>query len=342
MVSLYDRRGFDWMLKLNLVALPLSFVLLFVGPWQLALSTVLLLCVSFITLESLSRRPDNNPITFLRFCKGADRARPVLLCLGDSLTHGTVSSSFTPHIPYKLTQELGLELSNYGETFSDPLWVVNAGQNCITSNVVLERLNATLQTYPDFVLVLIGTNDVQCMCGGGFGWHIQQANALDQTPTMDTLQANVRGILKYIHRVSPQTHIGLCTLPPLGEDLRSSSNRMIQEANHRIRTIAETCVQQKIDKVTLLDLYGRLETILEKERSLFSLPHSLRLLAMMIVHPLYHVFFCSYNLSSRLLFGYKVLCDGLHLNDRGREVVVELIVEWLVAKNVAKAIAVKR
>jgi hypothetical protein len=85
---------------------------------------------------------------------------PMLLCLGDSLTHGSCSASFTPEIPLQLSQKLCLPLSEHPHrSFADPLWVVNAGQNSITSHTVLqERLAPTLQAiYPDYVLILIGT-----------------------------------------------------------------------------------------------------------------------------------------------------------------------------------------
>ena len=75
----------------------------------------------------------------------------MLLCLGDSLTHGNVSASITPEIPLKLCGFLGLPTPDYGKTFADPLWVVNAGQNMITSHTILhERLHTSMGVYPDY------------------------------------------------------------------------------------------------------------------------------------------------------------------------------------------------
>jgi GDSL-like Lipase/Acylhydrolase family len=168
----YDRRGFDTMLRILIGILPLSVVCMIFYHWKLGLALLMISCILFITFEAVSARPDNNPNTFLRWNRMSNTNTntasnsPILLCLGDSLTHGNCSASFTPEIPLQLSQKLGWPLSeNPHRTFADPLWVVNAGQNAITSHTVLqERLAPTLQAiYPDYVLILIGTNDVEAM-----------------------------------------------------------------------------------------------------------------------------------------------------------------------------------
>jgi len=42
------------------------------------------------------------------------------------------------------------------------------------------------------------------------------------------------------------------------------------------------------------------------------------------------------------MFGQHLLVGGVHLNESGRDEVVDAIVEWLLGANVAKAIAVKQ
>jgi lysophospholipase L1-like esterase len=61
---------------------------------------------------------------------------------------------------------LGLYLLEHPHhTFANPLRKFNAGQNSVASDTVLEeRLALPLQAmYPDYVLILIGTNDMQAM-----------------------------------------------------------------------------------------------------------------------------------------------------------------------------------
>jgi hypothetical protein len=57
-----------------------------------------------------------------------DTTCPILLCYGDSLTHGNCSASSTIEIPLQLSQKLGLPLSKHPhQTFANPLWVSQCG-----------------------------------------------------------------------------------------------------------------------------------------------------------------------------------------------------------------------
>jgi acyl-CoA thioesterase I len=344
----YDRRGFETMLRILIGILPLS---------VLCMILLLISCICFITIEAVSARPDNNPNTFLRWNRTSSNHTnttsnsPILLCLGDSLTHGNCSASFTPEIPLQLSQKLGLPLTEHPRrTFADPLWVVNAGQNSITSHTILqERLAPTLQAiYPDYVLILIGTNDVQAMVRPKtWGKYISYINRLPNVPTLQTYQDNVQQIIQYIHTsVSSQIQIGICTLPPMGEDLRSEANQWIQRANTVLEQIVTQCHN---DRVAIVPLYEALESIIEKKSgkvapsSWFNLFDHWRIIAI-VQNLLYHVTYgyCSWNCLSNAMCGYVVLSDGLHLNERGSAVLVDCIVQWLLQHNITKAIAVKR
>jgi lysophospholipase L1-like esterase len=337
----HDRRGFQGVMNGLLVLLPVCILLMIVYSWQLGMVLGLSCLVAFITLEAVSARPDNNPSTFIQWARRQDRRRPVLLCLGDSLTHGNCSASYTPDIPYKLAQSLGLPLPELNKTFSDPLWVVNAGQNCITSHTILnDRLNTALGSLPDYVLLLIGTNDVRAMYKKSWCREVMYVNGLTETPNLKVLERNLVGILRFIHEASPNTEIGVCTLPPMGENLRSTANDLVRQANNAI----ERAIQQAdSDRVTLVPLFDALENVLEKQKRGWSIPVDYFPLIAMVQNPIYHLvtLFSTWNLLSEP-FGFHVMSDGLHLNERGRDILVDLIVEWLTKKGIAKAIAVKR
>jgi lysophospholipase L1-like esterase len=107
-------------------------------------------------------------------------ACPILLSYGDSLTHGK-----HPH-----------------RTFADPLWEVDVGQNSIMSHTVLqERLALTLRAlYPDYVLILIGTNDVRVMVRPKtWGKYIAYIKRLPAAPTLQNYQNNVQ--LRYWNKL---------------------------------------------------------------------------------------------------------------------------------------------
>jgi len=319
---------------------PISVLLMIFYNWKIGLLLAMLFCVSFITLEAISARPDNNPGTFKKWERTRGTRRPVLLCLGDSLTHGNVSASITPEIPLKLCGFLGLPTPDYGKTFADPLWVVNAGQNTITSHTILhERLNTSMGVYPDYIMIMIGTNDLRAMYKKTWCKAVMRTNELQEEPTMQVFERNLRGIIKFIREASPKVEIGLCTLPPMGEDLKSRANQLVRQANDIIENVGSSAG----DEVTIIPVFAQLETVIEKQKRGFRWPFDLWFLASMMQLPLYHVLggICSFNLLSKP-FGYYVMSDGLHLNERGRDIVVDLVVEWLATKNVAKAIAVKK
>jgi lysophospholipase L1-like esterase len=335
----HDRRGFGGLMRFWMAMMPVSVILIIFYSWKIGLPLGLLSCILFITLEAASARPDNNPTTFTSWARTRSIRRPVLLCLGDSLTHGNCSASITPEIPTKLCAALGLPTPDYGVTFADPLWVVNAGQNCITTHTILhERLNTSLNVYPDFIMIMIGTNDVQAMYKPSWCKNVMRINELPEAPTMHVLERNLTGILHFIEEASPKVEIGLCTLPPMGEDLKSAANNLVRKANEVIERVAAAAGE----KVTVIPVFAQLESVLEKHRQRWSLPIDYWTLACGLQNPIYHVLtmFSSWNFLSRP-FGFYVMSDGLHLNERGRDVVVDLVVEWLNRKNVAKAIAVK-
>jgi acyl-CoA thioesterase-1 len=336
--GLQDRRGFDVSLKISMVLIAVGLIAMPTYNWLVGLLVAMSSGIAFITLERVSAPPANSPREFAIFHRRQPRRRPVLACLGDSLTHGNCSASITPEIPSKLCIKLGMELPKYGSTFADPVWVVNCGQNGITSETILkERMNAALGVYPDYMMIMIGTNDVRAMYKKSWGKDISRINTLSQVPTMALLERNLTEILHFIDQSSPNVKIALCTLPPMGEDLKAKSNDLIREANQIIERVGanygETC--------TVIPVFSCFEAILEKKRK-GGLPVDAFFPLSIIMNLLFHnlgIFFSWDRLST--MVGNKILTDGLHLNETGAYEVVDQIVDWLVKSNVAKAIAVK-
>jgi len=69
---------------------------------------------------------------------------PVLVCYGDSLTHGSVSSNWVDQLQDRFSH----------------MTVLNAGVNSETAVAAHERLESVLACKPSAVTVLIGTNDL--------------------------------------------------------------------------------------------------------------------------------------------------------------------------------------
>ena len=363
----YDRRGFDQILQLLLVGMVFSLGVLFLYDWKVGITLFLLCCIYFTTVEAISARPDNNPFTFARWRQqGTDCTDyvncPILLCLGDSLTHGNIGASYTPEIPYQLSLKLGLPIpssdKNHAATFSEPIYVVNGGQNSITSHTLLhEKLIPYMNMIrPDYVLILIGTNDIQAICRPQLlGTFIRHVNRMPENPTLLKFEQNLRQMINNIlnedddksigYNMSPHVQLAICTLPPLGENLNSYSNHMIRQANGIIERMvtekATTCA-----RITLLPLYQTLETAILQKKWPYAVPYDLWGLVATMMTPLYHIphgSLFSWNSLSYLFGNHAVMSDGIHFNVRGRDALVGLIVhDFLYKKNITKAIAVKK
>lgn len=187
-------------------------------------------------------------------------------------------------------------------------------------------------------MIMIGTNDVRAMYKKSWASHMVTVNDLPVTPTMQVFERNLNGIVNFIRQSSPMVQIGICTLPPLGENLNSRSNQLVREANDIIEQVAAA----DGDRCTVIPVFARLESHLEKKRRGLSLPVDYFALVAIIMNPLFHMagrIFTWNRLSA--LVGNTILSDGVHLNETGKDEVVDVVVDWLLKKNVAKAIAVK-
>lgn len=263
---------------------------------------VLVYVVHCSTLE-----PDNSVYNFMNATR--DKGIPTLVCLGDSITHGRASSDWVSTIKTK---------------FSHPIQVVNNGQNSITTYTTLqERIDWTLACEPNYVVVLIGTNDARAIVDPIWHWQTRAVWGLPGPITLTTIEANLRGILDRLLK-SPNVQVAICTLPQLGEDLTSEWNQhAVKNVNDIIRNLAAAFGS----RVTLLDLYAAIEAQINQSRtkgssiSLF-LPH-----ALWQSHAKY-LFHISWNDMSRWI-GNVILTDGIHLNDDGGAILTTMVVNWL-------------
>ena len=132
---LQDRRGFDDLVRLGYLVVILSAIAVFFGQ-KLAGGTALLLGILTIKcLSGVTRPPSNNPWKFLlafSHVEKEERKAPVLVCLGDSITHGQVSANWVADILPSLAQKINYPDTVGQETlFQYPLYVINAGQNAL-------------------------------------------------------------------------------------------------------------------------------------------------------------------------------------------------------------------
>jgi lysophospholipase L1-like esterase len=258
-------------------------------------------------IHRATKEPDSCAFNFVN--SKPETRSTVLVCIGDSITHGRLSSDWVSAIQPALCR---------------PLHVVNNGQNSITTYTTLqERVQWALACKPDYVVVMIGTNDAHVLENPILGQFLRLVWGLPDPITPTTIEANLQGILEKLLK-DPKLQVAVCTIPPLGEDLASEWNQnAVATVNHIIRKVQAVSGS----RVTLLDVNGALQSRIRQSNTSGSN------IALMVVHVVWQCFArfvlqVSWNDMSRWI-GNTILTDGIHLNDEGGAIVTNFVIDWL-------------
>ena len=124
--------------------------------------------------------------------------KPVVLCLGDSLTHGRIGHDWVADLRAR-----------------HPEWhVVNAGINGQVTWQMLQRVDELLALEPAAVLLLTGCNDCMASLDRADGEAYRDGNDLPQVPDLPWFERCLGELLERLEGVPT----AVLTLAPLGED----------------------------------------------------------------------------------------------------------------------------
>jgi lysophospholipase L1-like esterase len=237
-----------------------------------------------------------------------------VVCFGASLTAGTVSFDY-------------LQLLSARPSLAD-FRFVNHGVNGDLAWNGLQRLDAVVADKPDFVTILIGTNDVNATMSER---NLVRYRSFNHLPTEPTLAWYEENLLKIVRKLKRETkaRLVLLSLAVIGEDLEHEANRKVNLYNEVVRRVA------KLENIDYLPFHERMLAYLhEHEADRARLPPRLEYrdglhntgnaLAL-------HTTGLSWDEVSRRN-GLLVLTDGLHLNGVGAGMVADLIEAWLIDK----------
>ena len=177
--------------------------------------------------HALRQPPDRNPAWFMRY-KAAYTSKKVVVCVGDSITHGSVCASYVEML------ENSLPPRGYV--------VVNAGINSNLAWNVRQRLDAIIGCNPDIVTVLVGTNDVNAMLHEANAHRLIKKMNLPQHPDHDWFRDNLAQIIMRLKNET-RAKIALLSLLPIGEDLDSQA---CDAAARYSRTIKGLATRQNV------------------------------------------------------------------------------------------------
>lgn len=153
-----------------------------------------------------------------------DHSKTVVVCLGDSNTHGNVS--------YNWVNDLTAQMPDYQ--------FINAGKNSDLTYTLLNRIDDVIACKPDFINILIGTNDVNATMNTKMKKRYQDLKRIDKStsPSYESFCKNYSEIIQIL-KTKTQAKISVMSLPVMGEDLEHEANLKADKYSEFIRQLAD-------------------------------------------------------------------------------------------------------
>jgi len=259
-------------------------------------------------VQAAQRKPNNCPAQYLAG-KRPGQAKKVVVCVGNSITHGRVSANYVD----LLSERLGADYQ-----------LVNAGVNSELSWNVLQRLDEIIACQPDFITILIGTNDANASLNARNLAVSKKKMNLPQAPTADWFRENLMEICQQL-KLHTNARIALLSLPPIGED---QSHEAYQRTAAYSRIIEEITITFHI---SYLPLHEKMTAYLEQNKQPPRLHDAYGFRPLMYKGIFKHFILGQSFDEIAAANGFQLLTDFLHLNTTGSELITELIVDFVVA-----------
>lgn len=230
-----------------------------------------------------------------------------ILFLGASITKGRISVSFVNILKQTLESKL-YEFINHGI----------AG---FESYNILRGLDKSIKTKPDFVILLVGTNDILSALNPKLSRISRKLKKIPHDPSLSNFCQNITEIVKQLKRET-QAKIAIASLPILGENLYSKENKMVKEYNSELKLISETedvyylpVFEKQVNFLNQL-IQGKGKDCIEPSKMAF------KSLAK------HYLLFQNLDSISKKN-GFILLTDGIHLNSIGSKFVADEIEKFI-------------
>ncbi len=147
----------------------------------------------FYVFWQMERRPSNRPVKYLK-----PIGKKVVVLAGDSITHGQIGENYVSLLKRRLDQS----------QFS----LVNAGVNSHLAWNLLQRVDEIIACEPDYVTIMIGTNDAYATTSIEEAEGFVKRMKLPQTPDDLWFRENLQ---EFVTRLQNETsaNIALISIP---------------------------------------------------------------------------------------------------------------------------------
>lgn len=240
--------------------------------------------------------------------------KTVVVCAGDSITHGIVSANYVDMLEQKLP--------------ADQFQFFNAGINADLSYTLLRRLDAIIAVKPDLITILIGTNDINAALIPQALKRYQEIKRIqpDDQPSFSTYQANYRAIVQRL-KTETTARIALLSLPMMSEDLDNEVNQRADQYSQFVKELAQK------EGLTYLSVRETMTDWIRQHPKKLRYPYSKQYLLMNAALLKNAVMGHSWDRISTDV-GQDLTFDHLHLNNRGAAMIASLIEPFILKNNV--------
>ena len=193
------------------------------------------------TIYKFSQPPKNRPKHYQRKHKDYQ----LVACVGDSNTQGTMA--------YNFVNELESSMGEEGYEF------INAGVNGDLVYNVLNRLDEVMLCDPDYIIILIGTNDILAQLNKQNEIKFELKKHLPMKPNESWFISNLTEVITQL-KSNTSAKIAILSLPLISQDTDSFAFKQAIEYSQQIQKIAQ------LEKITYLPLNEWQLKFLEENR----------------------------------------------------------------------------
>lgn len=278
--------------------------ILFLGI-VIGVSTVSLLL--FYVVWQMERLPRNRPAKYMK-----PIGKKAVVLSGDSVTHGQIGENYVSLLKRRLDQS----------QFS----LVNAGVNSHLAWNLLQRVDEIIACEPDYVTIMIGTNDANAATSKEDAEDYVKRMKLPQMP--DDLWFR-ECLQEFVTRLQNETsaNIALISIPPIGEVLDHSAFRISSEYIKSIQEVAN------VTGVSYLPLHEKMLLFLKEYSGEPTYPFEKAKSGMFIACVKRYLLRREWNAIGQEA-GFQLHIDYLHLNTTGAIIVADLIESFVESYNI--------
>ncbi|MHA2025042.1 MAG: SGNH/GDSL hydrolase family protein [Candidatus Thorarchaeota archaeon] len=248
------------------------------------------------------RLPTNRPGKFQK-----STTKKAIVLAGDSITHGRFGENYVT----LLTQRLDAEQYD----------LVNAGVNSQLAWNLLQRLDEIIACEPDYVTIMIGTNDAFAVTSQKQAEFFVKRMKLPKMPDQLWFRQNLQEIVTRLQEKT-SAKIALISIPPIGEDKSHFAFKTSSDYCESIKEIAS------VTGVTYLPFHEKIVESLDKISGTPTYPLERVTTKMITACFKQYILRNDWN-SIGAASGFQLHIDYLHLNTKGALMVSELIEEFI-------------